>query len=83
MRSSRDLVLIGVLLLADGTSATAQTQNHDGDTWGGRRHRATEAQIESQERAAGVASTPSRATSDAVALDRIYRQLIRQGRPAS
>jgi hypothetical protein len=81
MRSSRRLALIGALLLATGASAGAQTPTHDADTWGWRRHQPIKAQIRQDEKAAGVALTPSQANSDAAELDGIYQQLLGSQHP--
>jgi hypothetical protein len=83
MRGISGQALIGALLLAATATAQAATPIQDGDTWGGQRHQLTRQQVVTQEGAAGVALTPSQESSNAAAVDRIYRQLMGPQRPAS
>ena len=83
MRTVWGLAVIGSILLAGAGSAGAQPPGRDGDTWGWRRHQATESQVTQDERAAGVATSPTHEDSDVAALDRIYRQLMGSDRPSA
>jgi hypothetical protein len=56
--------------------AQAQTPTRIGNIWNWRDHQPTETQVRQEEKAAGVAPTPSEESSEAATLDQINRQLL-------
>lgn len=82
MRTIPGLAVSAALLFAGVANAQAQTPTRSGDTWGWHHHPPTEAQVNQEENAAGVASTRSRPSSDAKVIDQIFQQLMRSERPA-
>jgi hypothetical protein len=67
--------VLTVALLAAPAAAFAQVPTREGNIWNWRDHQPTEAQVQQNEKAAGVAPTPSEDAAEAATLDRIYRQL--------
>jgi hypothetical protein len=74
-------VLTFAMLAAPATGFSDQVPPREGNIWDWRDHQPTTAQVQKQEKAAGVAPTPSQSASDAATVDRLYRQLIPQPRP--
>jgi hypothetical protein len=60
------------------TLAKTEAPAREGNIWDWRAHQPTEGQVEQQEKAAGVAPTPSEKATEAATLDDIYRQLVHQ-----
>lgn len=54
------------------------TPSRQANTWDWRHHQPTEAGVEQNEQAAGVASSPARQQSSAAAVDHLDRQLLRR-----
>ena len=52
------------------------TPAREANIWGWRDHQPTESQVRQNERAAGIAPTPSQGDADAAAVDQLYRQLL-------
>jgi hypothetical protein len=71
-------VLSFALLAAPAAGLADQVPTREGNTWDWRDHQPTEAQVRRQEKAAGIAPTPSQSASDASTVDRLYRQLMPQ-----
>lgn len=67
-----------VALLAPHVAARAQAQipTHEGNTWGWRDHQPTAPEVQQEEKAAGIASTPSRTKSTTDTLDRLNQELL-------
>jgi len=67
-----------------GAPAVAFAQSgaptREGNIWGWTDHQPTMADVHQQEKAAGIAPTPSQREKDAAAVDQLYRQLMH--RPA-
>ena len=59
------------------TFAQAQTATREGNIWNWRDHKPTETQVHQEEKAAGVAPTPSQESSDAATLSQLDGQLLR------
>jgi hypothetical protein len=59
-------------------AAFAQTQTpiQIGNIWNWQDHQPTKAQVQREEKAAGIAPTPSQRASDLATLRQIYRQLL-------
>jgi hypothetical protein len=74
-------VLTFALLAAPATGFADQVPTREGNIWDWRDHQPTMAQVQKQEKAAGVAPTPSQGASDAATMDRLYRQLVPQPGP--
>jgi hypothetical protein len=72
------LMVLVVGLFAAPVSAFAQAKppTRIGNIWGWQDHQPTETQVQREERAAGVALTPSQESSEAATLNEIYRQLL-------
>jgi hypothetical protein len=70
--------ILALALLAAPAAALAQTQvpAREGNIWDWRDHQPTEAQIQQNEKAAGVAPTPSQKDSTSATVDQLYRQLL-------
>jgi hypothetical protein len=70
-------VVLAVALLAAPVAAVAQAQTptREGNIWDWRDHQPTEEQVQQEEKAAGIAPTPSQRSADLAALSQIYRQL--------
>jgi hypothetical protein len=70
--------ILAVALLAAPVAAFAQAQppTRIDDIWNWHAHQPTETQVQREEKAAGIAPTPSQESSDAATLSRIYRQLL-------
>jgi hypothetical protein len=72
------MVLAASLVAAPVTAfAQAQPPTRVGNVWNWQDHQPTETQVQREERATGIAPTPAQRSSDAAALDEIYRQLLR------
>lgn len=72
------MVLLAALLMAPIEAfAQAQTPTRVANIWDWRDHQPTETQVQREEKAAGIAPTPSEESSEAATLDQIYRQLLR------
>jgi hypothetical protein len=56
--------------------AQAQTPTRIGNIWNWQDHQPTETQVQRDEKAAGIAPTPSQESSEAATLDQINRQLL-------
>jgi hypothetical protein len=67
------LALLGPIVPASGQS---QPPTREGNIWGWRDHQPTEAEIQRDERAAGIAPPPSQTDSNSAEVDRIYRELL-------
>ena len=63
-------------LLAAPASAIAQTPAREGNIWDWRDHQPTEAQVQSRERAEGLAPTPAQRERNAATVDQLYQQLM-------
>jgi hypothetical protein len=74
-------VLTFALLAAPATGFADQVPTREGNIWDWRDHQPTTAQVQNQEKTAGVAPTPTQAASDAATVDRLYRRLIAQPGP--
>jgi len=74
-------VLTFALLAAPATGFADQLPTRDGNIWDWRDHQPTTVQVQKQEKAAGVAPTPSQGASEAATVDRLYRQLMPQPGP--
>ena len=75
-------VMLAFALLAAPEAGFAQSQApaREGNIWGWSDHQPTMAQVQQQEKAAGIAPSPSRRDSNAAAVDQLYRQLMHQPR---
>jgi hypothetical protein len=71
-------VILAVALLAAPVAAFAQAQppTRIDNIWNWHDHQPTETQVQREEKAAGIAPTPSQEWSDAATLSRLYRQLL-------
>jgi hypothetical protein len=71
-------MVLAVALLAAPVTAFAQAQppTRVGNIWNWHDHQPTETQVQREEKAAGIAQTPSQEASDAATLSQIYRQLL-------
>lgn len=67
---------IALLIAPVAAFAQAQTPVREGDTWNWQDHQPTELQVQREEKAAGIAPTPSQQASDMATLNEIYRQLL-------
>jgi hypothetical protein len=56
--------------------APGQVPAREGNTWDGTDHQPTEAQVQREEKAAGVAPTPSQKDSSAATVNQLDRQLL-------
>jgi hypothetical protein len=77
--SSRvSVAAVALALLAAPASAFGRDQipTRNGNVWHWRDHQPTEAQVERQENAAGIASTQSQRESATTTVDQLYRQLL-------
>jgi hypothetical protein len=71
------MVLLAALLAAPiAAFAQAQTPTRVGNIWGWQDHQPTETQVQREEKAAGIAPTPSQESSELATLNQIYRQLL-------
>jgi len=77
---SLTLVLIAAPVAA---FAEAGVPAREANIWGWHDHQPTEAQVQQNERAAGIAPTPSEGDKDAATVDRLYEQLLRHSRNQS
>jgi hypothetical protein len=71
-------MILAVTLFGAPVAAFAQAQapTRIDNIWNWHDHQPTETQVQRQEKAAGIAPTPSQETSDAATLSQIYRQLL-------
>jgi len=71
---------VAPLITASTSFAQAPPPFRNGNTWGGKDHQPTEAQIRQRERAAGIA--PSQAQRDATAstIDHLNEEILNQAR---
>jgi hypothetical protein len=69
-------VLTFALLAAPATGFANQVPTREGNIWNWTDHQPTMEQVQRQEKAAGVAPTPSQGATDAATVDRIYRELM-------
>ena len=71
-------MVLAVALLAAPVTAFAQAQppRRVSNIWNWHDHQPTETQVQREEKAAGVAPTPSQVAADTATLSQIYRQLI-------
>jgi hypothetical protein len=71
-------MVLAIALFTGPVAAFAQTQSPTriGNIWNWHDHQPTEAQVQREEKAAGIAPTPSQKASDAATLNQIYRQLL-------
>jgi hypothetical protein len=71
-------MVMAITLLAAPEAAFAQVQTpaRVGNIWSWHDHQPSETQVQQQEKAAGIAPTPSQEASDAATLNQIYRQLL-------
>jgi hypothetical protein len=69
---------LAIALLTVPAAAFAQTQTpaRIDNIWNWHDHQPTEAQVQREEKAAGIAPTASQNASDAATLRQIYRQLL-------
>jgi hypothetical protein len=56
--------------------AQAGTPTREGNIWDWRDHQPTEAQVQMNERAAGIAPAPSQRASEAATVDHLYQELL-------
>lgn len=63
-------------LIAAPSAAFAQTPTREGNIWGWRDHQPSEAQVQQDENAAGIAPTKSDRDSASTTVDEIYQQLL-------
>jgi hypothetical protein len=73
-------VALAFALLGAPAAAFAQSgvPNREGNIWGWTDHQPTMAQVQQQEKAAGIAPTPSQRDKDTTTVDQLYRQLMHQ-----
>jgi hypothetical protein len=71
-------MVLAVALLAAPVAAFAETQTPTriDSIWNWHDHQPTEVQVQREEKAAGIAPTPSQEASDAATLNQINRQLL-------
>jgi hypothetical protein len=71
-------MVLATALFTAPVAAFAQTQTpiRIGNIWNWHDHQPTEAQVQREEKAAGIAPTPSQKASDVATLHQIYRQLL-------
>ena len=71
-------MVLAVALLAAPVAALAQAQppRRVANIWNWHAHQPTETQVQREEKAAGIAPTPSQVASDVATLNQIYRQLL-------
>ena len=62
-------------------SQQAGTPTREGNIWGWRDHQPAEAQVQENERAAGIAPTQSQRDSTAAAVDQLYQELLHRVPP--
>lgn len=69
---------LAVALLAAPAAAFARTQvpTRNGNVWDWRAHQPTQAQVEENEKGAGIALTPSQRESAQTTVNQLYRQLM-------
>jgi hypothetical protein len=71
-------ILTFAMLAAPTMGFADQVPTREGNIWDWRDHQPTTAQVQKQEKAAGVAPTPSQGASEAATVDQLYRQLMPQ-----
>jgi hypothetical protein len=64
-------------VLAAPAAAFAQVPTREGNIWDWRDHQPTQVQVEHNEKAAGIAQTPSERQSASATVEQLYRQLLR------
>jgi hypothetical protein len=71
-------VALAFALLALPAAAFAETQvpTREGNVWNWRDHQPTEAQVQRDERAAGIAPTQPQQDANAATVDQLYRALM-------
>jgi hypothetical protein len=73
------MALTFALLVAPvATFAQVPTPTREGNIWGWRDHQPTEAQIQQDEKAAGITPTPSQRDSTSATVDQLYQQLLQR-----
>lgn len=75
-RALSTALAIALLGASPAAIAKAQTPVRVGNIWGWHDHQPSEMQVQQQEKAAGIAPTPSQQASDTATLNQIYRQLL-------
>ena len=76
MRNPAFRLSVIALLALPAAHTWAETATREGNIWGWRDHQPTEAVVQRNERAAGIAPTPSQSKSDAAKLDQLYQELL-------
>lgn len=78
LSSRLSVAALAVALLAApaATVARAQVPTRNGNIWDWRAHQPTQAQVEQEERGAGIAATPSQRDSAQATVNQLYQQLM-------
>ncbi len=74
------VALVALLAPHAAVRAHAQMPTHEGNTWDWRNHQPTAAEVQQEEKAAGLALTPSRRKSAADTLERLNQELLNGSR---
>jgi hypothetical protein len=73
-------IALAFALLAAPAAALAQVPTREGNIWDWRDHQPTETQVQQNEKAAGIAQTPSQRETASDTVDQLYRQLLQRSR---